>query len=63
MTDRELQVVMAMKKYGGGFVTALAEALRHADHMNFPRLKAAFPDYWAQYEKMTDPVEPEDAKV
>jgi len=50
VTERELAVVAAMKRYGGSFVKALAEAFTYADPDNFRILKASFPDYWRLYE-------------
>ena len=50
MTDLEVRTVDAMLKSGGGFVKALSECFRRADDSNFRRLRAAFPDYWNQYE-------------
>lgn len=47
ITDYE--IVAAMKKYGGGFAVALAEAFRHADDGNQLIIKLAFPDYWDRY--------------
>jgi len=52
MDDEERRVVAAMKKYGGSFVVALAEAFERADMQNFAKLRATFPEYWGQYEKM-----------
>ena len=49
MTDEDHNVLRAMEAYGGGFASALAEAAFRADASNFARLKAAFPDYWAEY--------------
>ena len=52
MTDQEYLVVEAMEKYGGSFVKSLSECFFKADENNFDKLKEAFPEYWAQYEKM-----------
>lgn len=52
MNDADWKAVRCMEVYGGGFVGALAEAFYRADEINFSRLKAAFPDYWKQYEEM-----------
>jgi len=52
MNDEEMFIVEAMKKYGGGFVKALAECFFHADPENFIKLRATFSEYWEQYEKM-----------
>ncbi len=52
MSDEEMYVVDAMKKYGGSFVKALAECFSRADINNVGRLKLAFPEYWEQYSEM-----------
>lgn len=54
-TELEYAVVDAMEKYGGSFVVALANAMRHADLTNFIKLKLAFNDYWFKYMDMIDP--------
>lgn len=54
MTDKELYVVEAMAKYGGSFVKALAECFYRADPDNFIKLRAAFSEYWQQYEKIAE---------
>lgn len=51
MSDKELRVIQAMLHRGGGFVQALAVAMRQADPVNFLILKRAFPDIWRQYER------------
>lgn len=38
-----------MRKFGGGFVTALGEAGLLADEVNKARLSKAFPDYIITY--------------
>jgi len=45
------QIIAAMKKYGGGFAKALANAAACADETNLNRIKAAFPDFWLDYKK------------
>ena len=52
--DEKLGVIQAMETYGGSFVKALASCMRHADHFNLERIKAAFPDYWDQYKDMAN---------
>lgn len=47
MTDSYL--VDVMLRYGGSFVQALAQCWLRADAQNRARLKAAFPDVWAEY--------------
>ena len=54
MTDKEFEVVETMTKYGGSFVKALAECYHRADNNNFIKLKIAFPEYWKQYEEMSN---------
>ncbi len=43
------QVIAAMRRFGGSFVKALAEAATAADPINLAKIKAAWPDYWARY--------------
>lgn len=50
--EKSYLVVEAMEKYGGSFIQSLAMAFRHADSINFNKLKNAFPEYWKQYEDM-----------
>lgn len=52
MTEEDSVIVDAMEKYGGSFVKALSGALYRADPSNFAILKAAFPEYFAQYKEM-----------
>lgn len=47
--DEKFAVMENMRKFGGGFVKALAEALARADHENTIKIKNAFPEYWEQY--------------
>lgn len=54
MTSPELEVVNCMARNGGSFVKALATAFRHADSVNFQRLKMAFPEYWLEYAGMVE---------
>lgn len=48
--DHDLKVIEAMRKHGGGFVKALAEAAFRADSENLAKIKDAWPEYWKQYE-------------
>ena len=54
MTADELddQVTDAMMRFGGGFISRLGQLFRYADPVNQARLKAAFPDYWAQFAEL-----------
>ena len=45
-------IAVAMKSYGGAFVSRLGEALAFADPNNVERIKAAFPEYWEEYSKL-----------
>lgn len=47
MTDHE--ITEAMMALGGSFVSQLGRLFRLADDDNRRRLKAAFPEYWAEY--------------
>ncbi len=39
----------AMRRYGGGFVSKLGDALLRADLDNARRIRDAFPEYWEKY--------------
>jgi len=52
MNDEQLKVVEQMEKYGGSFVQALAQCFYRADAKNFATLQLAFPEIWAEYEKL-----------
>ena len=54
MTDKELKVVEAMRRFGGSFVQSLAECFSRADHYNFTKLRLTFSEYWNQYEAMAE---------
>jgi hypothetical protein len=42
-------IVCAMERFGGSFVQALGLACRLADPVNFAKIKATWPEYWAEY--------------
>ena len=50
--DEKLDMVDAMKRFGGGFVKALAECFVRADDDNLLRLERAFPEYVKKYREM-----------
>ena len=52
MNERDCWTVDAMEKYGGGFVKALANLARHADHINLQMIKMTWVNNWNEYEKM-----------
>lgn len=54
MNETELQIVESMEKYGGAFVKALANAMRHADHINRAKIISTWPGYWERYEGMVN---------
>lgn len=51
--DTDYGVTEAMRCYGGGFVSLLAQLYRQADPDNRQRIKAAWPEYWTQYTELT----------
>ena len=54
MNKQDCQVLEAMRKYGGGFMKALSEAGSRADSVNLAKIKAAFPEYWAEYTHLAE---------
>jgi len=52
--EQDQKVIEAMHRYGGSFVKSIATAFDHADHVNYAKLKAAFPEYWKQYKAMAE---------
>ena len=50
MNDR--QIINTMIEYGGSFVRKLGAAALVADQDNLAKIKATWPDYWAQYDRM-----------
>lgn len=42
-------VIRTMEMFGGGFVQTLAQLCHRADPDNLARIKAAWPEYWAEY--------------
>lgn len=51
---QDYPMYQAMKKYGGSFVSCLADLLQHADAFNYGRLEAVFSEYFKQYRKMAE---------
>ena len=49
---RDYDVAFAMIEYGGSFVRKLGAAALVADPENLAKIKAAWPDYWSQYDRM-----------
>jgi hypothetical protein len=54
MNARDIEVIDAMRRYGGGFVKALAELATCADDENLARVKLTWPEYWIRYGELAD---------
>jgi hypothetical protein len=52
MDAHDVEVLDAMRQYGGGFVKALAEAASRADEENLARIKLTWPEYWERYAEL-----------
>lgn len=50
INDRDWWTLEAMRRRGGSFVRALAEAAHRADDVNLNKMKEAWPEYFAEYE-------------
>ncbi len=48
----DYDIVNAMRRYGGSFVSGLGKLWFSADADNKRRLKTAFPEYWEKYAKL-----------
>jgi hypothetical protein len=59
---RDVDVIDAMRTYGGGFVKALAEAASRADEPNLALIKSTWPDYWIQYAELAEKRRAHEAK-
>lgn len=57
--DEILDIAQAMRKYGGGFVNALAMLIVRADDKNLERIKKSFSDYWEQYKEIAEKIKKE----
>lgn len=51
--EHDLAVIECMRMYGGSFVKALSQCFLNADQTNYWKLKAAFEEYWLEYERMS----------
>ena len=47
--DEKLKICSNMRKYGGGFISALSEAIIKADKNNLEKLVEAFPEEFEKY--------------
>ena len=56
--EKDYPMYEAMQTYGGSFVKELGELLQRADHINYAKLEAAFPEYFKQYRKMAEKAAP-----
>jgi hypothetical protein len=48
-TPDDYAVSLAMKAMGGSFVQQLGRLCDYADRDNIARIKATWPEYWAEY--------------
>jgi hypothetical protein len=46
------KTIETMMEYGGSFVRKLGAAAYVADEENLAKIKATWPDYWAEYSRM-----------
>jgi hypothetical protein len=49
--DQKIQLVENMRRYGGNFVSKLADAMIAADPQNFQRICDAFPEIVKRFER------------
>ena len=49
MDAADIETIDAMRRYGGGFVKALAEAAARADDENLQLIKGTWAEYWERY--------------
>lgn len=49
---KDFDVALTMIEYGGSFVRELGAAALVADQDNLAKIKATWPEYWAQYDRM-----------
>ncbi len=65
------EVVRTMERFGGHFIRILAELCHRADPENLAKIKATWPEYWAEYQQlaklakeaeMSDAVKAQDAR-
>lgn len=50
--DEKIKMIEAMRLYGGGFISALAECFLLADEVSLNRLYEAFPEYVERYREL-----------
>lgn len=50
--DTDWWTIEAMRKQGGSFVKALAEAAARADSRNLAIIKRSWPEYWEDYSEI-----------
>ena len=51
--NEKVAVATAMVKYGGEFVSALGNALFHADLINTQKIRETLPEFWSAYLEMS----------
>lgn len=57
---KDTDMIEAMRKFGGGFIQALAECLYRAYMENYQKLAEAFPVYFETYKRMAENLSRED---
>lgn len=60
LVEESQTVRKGMERYGGSFVKALSVCILRADLNNLRKIKATWPNYWAQYLRMGASVEREE---
>lgn len=50
--SEDWETLEAMERFGGGFVRQLAKLAAVADPVNFLKIKATWPNYFAEYADM-----------
>jgi hypothetical protein len=54
VSAREEDIIEAMLRYGGGFVSKLGALYRQADTHNQAILRSAFAHYWREYAEIVE---------
>jgi hypothetical protein len=60
LSSRKLATIQAMQRYGGNFVSRLADAMLAADWTNYCRICDAFPEIIKKYSEMAIQMQPID---
>lgn len=62
-TVTDWDVVRMMERFGGSFLQTLAQLYQRADPENQRRIKAAWPEYWAENAEIAVLIKARDAKA